>query len=252
MQLDTLPNPTRELFEYAAACEELSPFTLVGGTALALQAGHRLSLDLDFAVFTESLPERPIDHWINRVRKDEIGADNITDPEAASRFRINTGLPLEKFAQDYEISGVRVTFFALGKNPAQREFYSSTDALYSKHRCFAIMGLDGLKVAKTLVLADRIRSRDLYDLMILMRDHGLTIQHQTEIVQTLGHNNDIEHYLSAMTGDLPLDREDEGLRATGAAISVDEIYHFLGRKIDEWQIDQARLFVQNQDVDPCS
>lgn len=49
------PEATR-LFDALAACPELAGFTLLGGTALALQIGHRISLDLDFGYFGQRLP----------------------------------------------------------------------------------------------------------------------------------------------------------------------------------------------------
>jgi len=39
------------LFEVLCRAPEMKGFTLIGGTALALQLGHRLSLDFDFAQF---------------------------------------------------------------------------------------------------------------------------------------------------------------------------------------------------------
>ena len=239
MRLDALPPATRDLFEYAAGCPELAPFTLVGGSALALQIAHRRSLDLDFAVFTDTLPEPDIDRWIESLRRAGVTADDLTDFEAASRFRINTGKPLSRFARDYEIAGVRVTFFAQGRNEAQRRFYLDTDILRSRERSFGILGLDGLKVAKTLVLADRARSRDLFDLMMLLRDHDLTVDRMARIVRTLGHNNDFEHYVAVMCGDIPLDSGDEGLHPTGAAIAMNDIYAELRQYIDAWQIERA-------------
>lgn len=239
MRVDSLPGPTRELFEYASGCEELAPFVLVGGSALSLQIGHRQSLDLDFAVHGHSLPARAIDRWIERVRRAGVAADNVTDIEAASRFRINTGLSLERYVRDYEVAGVRVTFFVQGRNDVQRHYYRQSERLQSPARSFPVMGMAGLKVSKTLLLADRVRSRDLFDLMVLMRDHGWRIDDVAEVVRNLGHNNDLEHYLAVMSGDIPLDPDDEGLRVTGAAISIDDIYAELRRLIDDWQIRRA-------------
>ena len=45
---DTIATPTRKLFNKLATSPWLSDFYLAGGTALALQLGHRTSVDLDF------------------------------------------------------------------------------------------------------------------------------------------------------------------------------------------------------------
>ncbi len=49
-QLDILPRQTKKALEYLSGQKWLkkSPLYLAGGTALALQAGHRSSVDLDF------------------------------------------------------------------------------------------------------------------------------------------------------------------------------------------------------------
>lgn len=48
MHWETLYPETRSLLEKFLSWKTLAPFRLVGGTALALQIGHRKSIDLDF------------------------------------------------------------------------------------------------------------------------------------------------------------------------------------------------------------
>ena len=48
MYYDTVEEKTLELLKSIQAIPELSELRLVGGTALALQIGHRISIDLDF------------------------------------------------------------------------------------------------------------------------------------------------------------------------------------------------------------
>ncbi len=48
MHEETLAKPTQKLFGKLTGCPWLSDFYLAGGTALALQLGHRTSVDLDF------------------------------------------------------------------------------------------------------------------------------------------------------------------------------------------------------------
>ena len=48
-----------------------------------------------------------------------------------------------------------------------------------------MLSLDALKTAKTLVLQDRVRSRDLFDLMVLMRDHNFTIEAFFDTIERL-------------------------------------------------------------------
>ena len=48
LQLETIHKATFELLKELLAGDDLSYFALAGGTALALQLGHRISIDLDF------------------------------------------------------------------------------------------------------------------------------------------------------------------------------------------------------------
>lgn len=48
LQLDAVPTGTMDILEFFANQQCLKDFYLVGGTSLALQIGHRLSVDLDF------------------------------------------------------------------------------------------------------------------------------------------------------------------------------------------------------------
>ena len=50
LHIEILPDEQKELFELLSRQEWLKSFYLVGGTALALQLGHRTSLDFDFFI----------------------------------------------------------------------------------------------------------------------------------------------------------------------------------------------------------
>lgn len=60
LQIQTLAPATLQLLKRLMMDEELRVFRLVGGTALALQLGHRISVDLD--LFTN----RPFDEQLLR------------------------------------------------------------------------------------------------------------------------------------------------------------------------------------------
>lgn len=59
LQLQTITPDTLELLKEIASKSEMRDFRLVGGTALALQYGHRQSVDLDF-FGTPSVPQEDI------------------------------------------------------------------------------------------------------------------------------------------------------------------------------------------------
>jgi len=221
--------------------ESLAGFTLVGGTALALQIGHRRSLDLDFAQFADHLDRQAIHSAIQALKVMGSQVRLVTDPGLISAHRINTGTDLLNYAQDYVVDGVKLTFFAHGKNEAQKAFYRDAEKVGVHQGGFTLLGLDGLKAAKTLVLDDRVRSRDLFDLYFLVRDHGWSLEEMTACIRGLGVTDDPEVYFEKLSGNYPVDATDEGLDAVGVSIGTAEIYQFFCEQIDDYQIRQSRL-----------
>ncbi len=177
MTPDFLNAETRVVFDILSEAKELKGMCLIGGTALTLHLNHRNSLDLDFILFGEGLklPSYKIDALIRRLKDRGHQAHLITDQAAISATKINHGFNLLDYARDYVINGVKVTFFT--KNQAhklieQYESYSETH----EHIEFSILSVDGLKITKTLVLGERVRSRDLFDERIKGTE-GLFINH---------------------------------------------------------------------------
>lgn len=230
------------LFDLLAQAPEMSGLTLMGGTALALQIGHRISLDFDFAVFVDKLPTTRLDGLVSRLKSEGRQCMLITSPDAISTFKINTGERLLDYARDYVIDGVKITFFAHGKTQRQRDYYRQAAMLDAPEIQFAIMDLQALKVAKTLVLADRVRSRDLYDLYILVRDHGYTLDALFTTVKELGAVDDPEHYKAVMRGEIPLDEDDEGLEPVDVAATIETVYAHFQRWLAEYETERAHRF----------
>jgi len=105
---------------------------------------------------------------------------------------------------------------------------------------FDLLGIEGLKVAKTLVLADRVRSRDLYDLYILMRDHGYSMDRLVSVAKELGTVDDPEYYKTIMRGEMPMDSEDEGLEAVDLGAGSERMFAYFNATIDEYETRLAR------------
>jgi len=232
------------MFKVLSASPELEGFTLIGGTALALQIGHRVSLDFDFATFTQGIPVGNIDKLISRLKSiAEYSVQEIIDPEKESRFRINYGETLRNYARDYVINNIKVTFFAHGKNNQQRDYYSAAVKIQPEDTAFSILGLEAIKVSKTLLLADRVKSRDLYDLMILFKNHDYRLEAVFKMVKELGQLDDPEYYRAVLTGTIPIDNNDEGLMPVGVEFDLAKIYEFFEHEFDTYDIKTAaRLY----------
>jgi hypothetical protein len=239
-QTHSLHPQTQAVFATLAGSELTRGFLLIGGTALALHIAHRISNDLDF-LFTQpngKLPTQHIDQLVAHLRALGRRADLITDSSAESTFRINTGEHLSDYARDYAIDGVKVTFFAANarRQPKRFAYWENAPRDLKANCAFAVLSLDGLKIAKTLVLQDRVRSRDLFDLMILMRDHGYSIDSVFDNVSRLSdgaQDGELERLI--LRGLIPIDQRDEGLQAVKVSITLDEIYTFFDERLREYE-----------------
>lgn len=106
MSLNTnyIPKETSELVDQFAKLTFIKNFTLVGGTALALQLGHRQSEDLDFIfdgekipaitytepiIYTSDIPENSIENHLNP--KEMVTKEQISDffIEELKKLRVN-------------------------------------------------------------------------------------------------------------------------------------------------------------------
>ena len=142
------------------------------------------------------------------------------------------------YVRDFSINDVKVTFFTLGENEEQRQFYKSTPKLMDLW-AFPLMGVEGLELAKSLVLKNRVRSRDLYDLMALMDTQGYALESLLNHLNKYLVSNDLEYYRAVLTGKIPLDRDDEGLLAVDVQVGVDQIYQFFKKIFKEHDLALA-------------
>lgn len=240
LQTHSLHPGTQAVFHWLAASELAAGFLLIGGTALALHIAHRMSNDLDF-LFCEpngKLPTGKIDRLLGQLRMQGRKVDWVTDTAQESAFRINTGERLSDYARDYTIDGVKVTFFTASpqQHPRRFEFWRSAPRSVQPGCAFAVLSLDALKSAKTLVLQDRVRSRDLFDLMVLMRDHAYTPEALFDTVMRWAdgaQDGEVERLI--LRGLIPLDKRDEGLESIGVDMPLSEIYQFFNTRLTEYE-----------------
>ena len=237
-KLASLHPQTQAVFALLATNPLTQGFLLIGGTALALHIGHRQSNDLDF-VFCEPsgrLPVSKIDPLVWQLQAQGHRADLVTDAAQASAFRINTGENLFDYARDYAINGVKVTFFAASPQRQPKRFaFWSTAARNTQVGChFSVLSVEASKIAKTVILQDRVRSRDLFDLMVLMQSHGYNVPTFFDNVRRYAEGaTDGETERLILRGLIPLDRQDEGLQAVNVAATLPEMYRFFDARLTE-------------------
>lgn len=241
IRLDVIRPETASLFSVLAQFPQLKGLTLIGGTAISLIIGHRLSNDLDFAVFGDKLPTHAIDNLVSELKLGGLPVQLVTDPSQISSFKIATGKRLLDIARDYMFGDTKVTFFAMGakQSPVFVDYLKAAPTLNLDDASFNVLALDALKTTKAVVLGQRIRSRDLYDLFVLSKKHCYPVLQLLHDAVTYGTNNDPEYYKAVLRGEIPLDDEDEGLEPVGVMASLKEIYNYFDTGISRIEVEEA-------------
>lgn len=135
---------TLSLLKFICSLEELSGFSLAGGTALALQIGHRISVDLDF------FGNRPF-------ATDEI-MELLSEQKPLSIISQNRNILI------LNVQGVKVDFVNF-KYPLV-----STPIVENQLR---LLGLPDIAAMKLAAVAGRGRKRDFYDIYFLLQRFSL-------------------------------------------------------------------------------
>jgi len=134
---------------------------LIGGTAIAYHTGHRVSFDLDIC-FPHHSTLPPLDFLENYNAKplpfDRAIVDTMT----------NEGGVMEDYHQRFSIDGVKVDFVVNpSSNIYEKEILQEDDAV--TYGTLNITSLDALFKLKSLLILDRNKIRDLYDLVYLLK-----------------------------------------------------------------------------------
>jgi len=252
LRLDVLPTSTRAVFEHLRTNDAMGALNmcLFGGTALALLIGHRSSEDLDFFCFEKELPKANIGRLIRSLREDGFHVTNTLDPVRITQARIN-GLNLDDYIQEFSINEVKVSFGTFSKGGESRRLhFAQATAGERTNDSFLLPSLNTLFQSKAVVLSDRVTSRDLFDLMVLVKNHGFTIADIVSAIQSVDAReaNEAIAALEVLTGNLPLDPADPGFKSIGLQTSMDEIYTFFNEQVNAYE----QLLAQDAVSTPAS
>jgi predicted nucleotidyltransferase component of viral defense system len=245
LNIDGLPDATRCVFEHLAKNRLLNRFTLIGGTAMALQIAHRKSEDLDFWFFGERMDKAIVSTVIRMAHEAGFDVLQATSHEKIIAERIN-GRDLMALAQDYVIGGVKVTFFA--RNDMAYDHFNHYRRVNDGGCSFNIMGEEGLFAMKSHVIHHRVRSRDLYDLMVFV-SKGKTLDEIFSAAREADPASSEEYAKSVLVGDVPLDKVDEGFDSIGVAVSIKDVYDFFRSVVNEHEQAVAEKMMR-EDFDP--
>lgn len=217
MDASSLRPDTAALWERLQTEPLLAGFTLIGGTALALRIGHRTSEDLDFAYAEGALPRVRLQRLFESLAKDGFA------------------LELADHQQDFIVDGVKVTFVVL--EPQMRQVFAS-DA----HAPLRVASMDEIFRLKALVCAARSKSRDWFDLYVLMREHGYTMDDFHRAFVDSGQPAKYDIATRRLLSGKP-QLADEGYEqvAGAAAPTLGEMRSFFEGKISEFERQQFAM-----------
>jgi hypothetical protein len=158
---------TRRVWEGLAAQPALRGFVLIGGTALAMQIGHRVSEDLGFLTVERRLPREAMDALLMRLG--EAGLKVVrNDNQAAYEEFLIAGESLHDHQQDLLVDGVKVSLVA-----PYPHWAGALERL--DQPLVRVASLPELFRLKALAAAERRVSRDRIDLYFLFKEHGFTV-----------------------------------------------------------------------------
>lgn len=235
-----MPEDTANVFMELSSIESMCNFTLIGGTAMAIQIGHRLSEDLDFWMPKNNLPKNEINKIMGTLRSKGMAISMLTPSWRISQAKIN-GIDLLSYSQDYSINDVKVTFFARNDEPYL--YFSQLGKITAK-TSFGIADLNSIFEMKSWVISQRVKSRDLFDLMIFVKN-GKSIQDILDagFAADLSWNN--EYAKDVLVGNIPIDKDDEGLYSVltqhnNKDFSIENIHQYFQEKINDHEIELSQ------------
>ena len=145
------------------------PLCFIGGTALSTYLDHRISYDIDIASL-EPLPVSAIKAFAFSIK-----ARHIPDMKRASAFRINSGKSLDPFYMRFMVNGVKLEFVHFEDALRQSILTNAKVIPYSDNSTLKILSLGDIISLKAIALFDRQKSRDLFDMAILLERNLVSI-----------------------------------------------------------------------------
>lgn len=144
LYLETVYPSTLDLLRALMAREELKPFALAGGTALSLQIGHRISVDLDFFGKHAFIPEELLSVYA------EMGGYQLLSQSKSIMVVVLQGVKVDVVNYRYQLL----------EPPKQ----------FEKLRLLSLPDIAAMKLA---AITGRGRKRDFIDLFFLLKSYSL-------------------------------------------------------------------------------
>lgn len=132
--------------------ECIKPYILCGGTALAMQIGHRKSEDLDFMMWRISKTEKPEVNW------------NLIEKELTEKIGPIENFNMLGFDQvEFRVKGVKFSFFV-------SDNYSPISNPVDYMGNIRLADIESIMAMKMEVMLRRMKFRDYYDIYSIIKE----------------------------------------------------------------------------------
>lgn len=153
---------TQRLWEVLQSCPALRGFVLVGGTALTMHLGHRISEVLDFMWPASRLPEGRVAglrRWLDQRHIPLAANDSAAAIDAFSE----SGLSLLDFLRNYTAGGTVKLTLAAPEREVRHFLGAATET------ALRVADAEDIFRLKCLACADRSKSRHWLDLYVMLQ-----------------------------------------------------------------------------------
>lgn len=158
IRLDILPIKQAKLYPFLRQVTDLD-FVLFGGTAIALQLGHRQSVDFDF--FHEE--------DISGIRS------NLLHLEGMESCHVLQNIPNILCFQTY--NDVKFSFFG------QIDWLQYVEKILSNDNILQLADLDSLLVTKLKAICDRVEYKDYKDIIAILKTENVDLLHSLNRIE---------------------------------------------------------------------
>lgn len=192
LKFEVLPKAQKEIYTHLKAVKDLN-FTLFGGTALALQLGHRESVDFDF--FT--------DKDISKIHTTLLNLNGIKVGEITQQ--------MDNTLSFKTVNDVKFSFFG------NIEFVKLSGKIQSDDDILQLADLKSLLITKLKVTCDRAEYKDYKDIAEILKTKQVSLEEGLSgFKQYFGNNFPITQIVKGLTyfedGDLHrLSKDDKAI-----------------------------------------
>ena len=219
---------------------------LIGGTALSIHLSHRLSEDLDFMFYLEE--KLPKDELLSFSSKHN--AKFLPFEQSIIDEFINEGGDIEDYQQKFLIDDIKVEFTASLGNILEKDIINSREIEVIDN--IPVASLKTLKQMKCLLLMDRDKARDMYDVAYMLQNGILKPKEMLKIIARYRLTFDENYVLMRLSHKKPSEN-DEGLDGLMAnPPSFEELKEYLVTQTKKGMIEIRKDFHKKRGVKSLS